>query len=204
MYPIQSGCSTIKRGSYSLFDDFSPENFIFLVFSAGLPADITNDPQSMHRLSFVILLIMSATACGADIPQLPAPQDPAAVAEFEARTAGKTAGNEDTDAAAIQRGRELYLAYGCRACHGDLGGGDGPASAGVQPPPRNFRALNTYRRGTSAEAIAATLQSGIPGTLMNAYPQMSAEERRLVGRYVVHLRQQPLPADARPQSNTTR
>lgn len=146
----------------------------------------------MNRLFPGIILTITTVACGADIPQLPSPQDPAAVQEYEDRARRQASTPEDAD---IARGQELYLAYGCRACHGDLGGGDGPASAGVQPPPRNFRELHRYRRGTSADAVAATLQSGIPGTLMNGYPQMSAEERRLVARYVVYLREQPIESE---------
>jgi mono/diheme cytochrome c family protein len=40
--------------------------------------------------------------------------------------------------AVIAAGNALYRAN-CAACHGDLGEGDGPAAAGMSPPPANLR-----------------------------------------------------------------
>jgi len=42
------------------------------------------------------------------------------------------------DPRVITEGRRLFLAN-CSACHGDQGGGDGPAAAGMLPPPANLR-----------------------------------------------------------------
>ncbi len=39
----------------------------------------------------------------------------------------------------IEKGKELFTGdLGCNGCHGDGGTGDGPASAGLEPSPRNF------------------------------------------------------------------
>src|SRR5262245_61935826 len=39
---------------------------------------------------------------------------------------------------ALASGQELYGTY-CAACHGEKGGGDGPAARYLYPKPRNFR-----------------------------------------------------------------
>ena len=46
-------------------------------------------------------------------------------------------GGQDVSAERLERGRIVYTQY-CRACHGDSGKGDGPASSGLRPPPRDF------------------------------------------------------------------
>ena len=50
---------------------------------------------------------------------------------------GEVLGGEKVSAASLNRGRAVFTQY-CRACHGDSGEGNGPASAGLRPPPRNF------------------------------------------------------------------
>lgn len=42
------------------------------------------------------------------------------------------------DARVVTEGLRLFLAN-CSACHGDQGEGDGPAAAGMSPPPANLR-----------------------------------------------------------------
>lgn len=42
------------------------------------------------------------------------------------------------DAATIAEGQRLYLNH-CSACHGESGAGDGPAAAGLSPPPADLR-----------------------------------------------------------------
>jgi mono/diheme cytochrome c family protein len=46
-------------------------------------------------------------------------------------------GGKLVSADSLNRGRAVYTQY-CRACHGDTGEGNGPASSGLRPPPRNF------------------------------------------------------------------
>src|SRR5688572_25589376 len=52
-------------------------------------------------------------------------------------------GGQDVDVHTLNAGAEAYMLY-CRACHGDTGAGDGPASAALRPPPRDLR-IATYK-----------------------------------------------------------
>lgn len=90
----------------------------------------------------------------------------------------------------LARGAEVYQAQ-CAQCHGSLGRGDGPASAGLDPVPANLAdaaalysqsPLDFYRRITI----------GVVGTAMPSYEgSLSAEDRWAVASYASLLR---LPA----------
>ena len=63
--------------------------------------------------------------------------------------------------AAEPDGAKLY-AERCSGCHGDQGGGDGPAAAALVPRPKNFHDLG----GKSVDEIRAIVRKGKPGTMM--------------------------------------
>lgn len=42
------------------------------------------------------------------------------------------------NAAAAAAGKALFASYGCVACHGEMGKGDGPAAAALTPKPRDY------------------------------------------------------------------
>ncbi len=44
-----------------------------------------------------------------------------------------------TEPQAAEAGKTVYATY-CSACHGELGAGDGPASSGLNPAPKNLAA----------------------------------------------------------------
>ena len=77
--------------------------------------------------------------------------------------------------ASPERGREVYVALGCPACHGGAGRGDGTAAAALkdvwgQPdPPRDLTAPWTFRGGSDPQAVAARIAFGMSGTPMPAY-----------------------------------
>jgi mono/diheme cytochrome c family protein len=78
----------------------------------------------------------------------------------------------------IAAGEALYRAH-CAACHGDLGEGDGPAAAGMSPPPANLRwsmqrpvANDTYLMWTISEG------GGQLGTAMPAFKGALTETDR--------------------------
>jgi high-affinity iron transporter len=84
-------------------------------------------------------------------------------------------------------GADLYQAE-CASCHGDLGAGDGPAAAALDPPPAdlsdffrlsNQSPLDFYRRVTI----------GVAGTAMPPFEDiLSEEERWAVALYTSRLR----------------
>lgn len=89
----------------------------------------------------------------------------------------------------LENGRALYARYGCAACHGPSGAGDGPAAFGLAVPPRDFRQRESFVRGRSLEAISSTIAEGIPGSsgAMPPAPYIPAEERQALAAYVLSL-----------------
>ena len=84
------------------------------------------------------------------------------------------------------KGRATYQAS-CAVCHGDGGAGDGITGKYLNPPPRNF-SKDPFKQGDSVEAIFQTLQTGVAGTPMVAFPQLSDDDRWAVSWYVAHFR----------------
>ncbi|MDH5527564.1 MAG: c-type cytochrome [Nitrospirota bacterium] len=74
----------------------------------------------------------------------------------------------------IATGEELFQEIGCNGCHGDAGTGDGPASAGMEPGPRNF--TNAAWQGARADGeLKHTIFAGSDGTAMIANEAMFDE-----------------------------
>ncbi len=74
----------------------------------------------------------------------------------------------------------------CSACHGTQGKGNGPASAGLEPPPTDFtnrsRALNRSILG-----LYDAISNGIDETAMVAYDQLSEQQRWSLAFYAGSL-----------------
>ena len=87
----------------------------------------------------------------------------------------------------VASGRALFIRNGCAVCHGESGRGDGQIAASLKPPPRDFRDLTAYKKGSSQEAIALTIKRGVPGSTMRGYPHISAADRRLIAIYIRSL-----------------
>lgn len=80
-------------------------------------------------------LVAFALACGGESQTTSAPDAPAApAAPAAAPAAAPSAPSADAQAEAQQ-----IFTTRCVTCHGPQGAGDGPASAGLTPPPRNFQ-----------------------------------------------------------------
>lgn len=132
-------------------------------------------------LSLVCLLSGSTFAvvsCGPDVPQHPAPN----------QLAGTQADATAELSPDLSKGKSLYRANGCETCHGVQGKGNGPAGAGLNPPPRNLLEIAGYRQGASAQAMTQTLATGVPGTLMQSYRHIKEDDRQLISQYILHLR----------------
>ena len=97
-----------------------------------------------------------------------------------------------TDEAKIAAGMKLFVRNGCATCHGENGKGDGAIAHTLNPRPRDFRDVSTYKQGYSLEQIAGTIANGVAGgrSSMPAYPHISAGHQRLIARYITSLQAQ--------------
>lgn len=90
-------------------------------------------------------------------------------------------------------GRELYMAYGCAACHGPAGDGNGPSAGLSHIKPRDLRNVAAFSGAKSEEGIAATIAFGVAGgrTGMPPYPDIPKNERLAMARYILSLADAP-------------
>jgi mono/diheme cytochrome c family protein len=75
----------------------------------------------------------------------------------------------------VTRGRELYQMLECGRCHGDVGRGDGPSAATLEPDmwgnqqrPFDFT-KGALKSGGAAEDVYRTFMTGLNGTAMPSY-----------------------------------
>ena len=78
----------------------------------------------------------------------------------------------------------------CASCHGEKGDGSGlPGEA------RNFTKADGWKHGARVADIFRTLETGIEGTSMRAFPTLSAWERVLLAHHVRRFLGAAAPAD---------
>lgn len=89
----------------------------------------------------------------------------------------------------VKSGRELYLAYGCAACHGEHADGRGPSAALSSVKPRDLRDVAAFRGPKTAEGIATLIAFGIAEgrTGMPGYPDIPKRERLAIAEYILSL-----------------
>ena len=105
---------------------------------------------------------------------------------------------EDVPAAApsLARGKAVYQGE-CMSCHGDLGRGDGPAAAGLDPAPANLADAGALRDASPLD-FYRRVTIGVVGTGMPAFEhRLSPDERWAVAAYATLLRL-PKPAGTVP------
>lgn len=97
--------------------------------------------------------------------------------------------------AEVRSGRELYLAYGCAACHGPNADGRGPAAGLSHTKPRDLTNLAAYRGASTVEGIASIIAFGVDGgrTGMPGYPDIPKHERIAIAEYIHSLAVPPSP-----------
>lgn len=95
----------------------------------------------------------------------------------------------------VHDGAALFVENGCAACHGREGHGDGPSGRGAAFRPRDLADVASYRRGTSVQAIAATIATGVEGDGggMPAFAHIPAAEREAIAQYIVSLQKKENP-----------
>ncbi|WP_456447090.1 FTR1 family protein, partial [Thiolapillus sp.] len=92
----------------------------------------------------------------------------------------------------LERAAGLYASK-CASCHGPLGAGDGPAAAGMEPPPVDFTDLERYRQRT-LQGLYSTISHGVEGTAMRAYDDLADNDRWALAFYTGQM-----APDARPR-----
>ncbi len=101
-------------------------------------------------------------------------------------------GNSFAQTAALEnRGKELYISYGCALCHGKNGGGDGINSQKFDPPPTNFHNPKAYLHGHNRNSLRRSIQYGIKedNSIMPAFEDIPPEELDQIINYLQSLQE---------------
>jgi mono/diheme cytochrome c family protein len=87
------------------------------------------------------------------------------------------------------KGKQLYLSYGCALCHGRNGEGDGISSQRFSPPPTNFHNPKAYLHGHDRDSIRRSIQYGIKedNSIMPAFEDIPPEEINQIISYLQSL-----------------
>lgn len=99
----------------------------------------------------------------------------------------------------ISRGKDLFK-NNCTSCHGEQGGGDGPAAGTMNPKPRNLAKPENWVNGYHAPGIFKTLTEGIVGTSMASFDYLRKKDRMALVHYVQSLG--AFPHDTAPSKLT--
>lgn len=97
------------------------------------------------------------------------------------------------------RGREVYSRVNCATCHGSVGRGDGPSSAGLTDDrgrpahPHDFTMTHRVKAGDRPEDIYRSLATGLDGTPMHATDGMSEADRWALVYFLMSISEQPAP-----------
>lgn len=96
-------------------------------------------------------------------------------------------GKAPTDEASLAVGAKLFKRT-CAPCHGKEGKGDGPAAAGIKPPPRDLTTAPLIQ-GESDQDIFNTISNGVPKSGMAGFAkQLKEEDRWKIVSFVKTLR----------------
>ena len=95
----------------------------------------------------------------------------------------------------LAKGKTVFQ-INCASCHGATGHGDGPASAALNPKPRNFTE-GYWRYGGGLARVVRTVSEGSPGTAMASFSTLPLEDRIAVAHYVRSL--SPKPEEDKPE-----
>ncbi len=87
----------------------------------------------------------------------------------------------------------LYAEH-CAGCHGIQGRGDGPAAAGMDPPPSDFHD-QARMASRSVYGLYSTITLGVAGTAMASFRHLSEEDRWALAFYVAGMGIDPALAE---------
>ena len=81
----------------------------------------------------------------------------------------------------VAHGKEQFMNQ-CVTCHGPQGLGNGPASAGLNPKPRNFTSADNWKNGRKPSQIFTTLKTGL--NAMPSFATLPTDDRWSLVAYV--------------------
>jgi mono/diheme cytochrome c family protein len=116
------------------------------------------------QLLVAALFSLAAAPFGCREQQAAGPAEVAKPSPAPTTAAAPTQGSDTARAEA----QEIF-ATRCTPCHGSTGGGDGPASAGLTPPPRNFHD-KAWQSAVTDDHIEQIIQYG--GAAVGKSPAM--------------------------------
>ncbi len=80
---------------------------------------------------------------------------------------------------------EQFFKINCSSCHGSDGKGDGPASANLNPKPRDFHSATGWVNGRKVSQMFKTVFEGIPGSAMVSFAgALPASDRIAIIDYI--------------------
>ena len=85
----------------------------------------------------------------------------------------------------LETGKKTYMAN-CLVCHGIKGNGKGPAGMALKPSPADFT-KPTFWSTHPPDKVSAAIRSGVPGTGMSAFPQISDDNREALVAFLQTL-----------------
>lgn len=125
--------------------------------------------MTLRVAALAFVLALGAAACGSESESPPAGSETKTAppsAPAPSPSPAPAAGSADATAEAKQ-----IFESRCVTCHGPQGAGDGPASAGLTPPPRNFRDP-AWQQSVTDQHIEQIVQYG--GAAVGKSPAMPA------------------------------
>lgn len=140
---------------------------------------------------------------GVDLREVPE-EEAAAEQTVAGGDGAESAAEQAIDVSAVQdpwiyqdslaaHGKVAYQAS-CAVCHGAQGKGDGPAGAGLVPPPRNLVEGN-WTQGGSAIELFQTISNGIEGTSMAAFAHLPVVDRWALVHYIHSITENKVETD---------
>ncbi len=165
---IKEKINTIKQNPGRIFGLLYP--YIFLILLV-LGLIYSSNLGEIAKQSTPPLLPDTAAPKGLDIVE---PRNVSAVDVMELS-------KPSTDM--VAKGKALYVAN-CVSCHGVDGKADGPASEGLNPPPRNYTIKTGWVNGQKISEIYETLEHGIVGSAMKPFDYLAPEDKIALAQYI--------------------
>ncbi|MCB1153959.1 c-type cytochrome [bacterium] len=143
----------------------------------------------LFLVSVVAALVLTVACSGG--PKEPASKSEAATATTPAASKSETGGGTGAISAEAMKEAANIFDTRCMPCHGAKGAGDGPASKGLTPPPRNFQD-SEWQKSVTDEHIEKIIKYGGAAVgkspMMPANPDLSAKDE-VVKALRVHIRE---------------